>query len=53
MPGSLEDMQFGMDGDEDYDGDGAHDDIDEVVVAEEAFDEDILAAGEMKNVPFL
>ncbi|KAJ8086959.1 lipin Ned1 [Marasmius tenuissimus] len=60
MPGSLEDMQFGMDDDEedvqddgDYDGDEAHDDIDEEVVAEEAFDEDILAAGEMKNVPFL
>ncbi|KAL0580719.1 lipin Ned1 [Marasmius crinis-equi] len=62
MPGSLEDMQFGMDDeeeeeegheDDDYDEhDGQEDLLDEDAV-EEAFDEDILAAGEMKNVPFL
>ncbi|KAG7097333.1 hypothetical protein E1B28_004692 [Marasmius oreades] len=65
MPGSLEDMQFGMDDEEgeeahhqnaedEYDEEDGHADmIDEETAAEEAFDEDILAAGEMKNVPFL
>ncbi|KAK7054133.1 nuclear elongation and deformation protein 1 [Favolaschia claudopus] len=50
MPGSLDDeLQFEMD-DEPRDDDGeAHSLEDE----DEALDEDLLAAGEMKNVPFL
>ncbi|KAJ7591588.1 nuclear elongation and deformation protein 1 [Mycena floridula] len=53
MPGSLEDMQI----DEDHEGEdmleleeGGLGDEDD---SEEAFDEDLLAAGEMRNVPFL
>ncbi|KAJ3904324.1 nuclear elongation and deformation protein 1 [Lentinula edodes] len=64
MPGSLEDMNFGNDDDEEYVHDDPNDDYneeydphgeDEVdeVAADDAFDEDLLAAGEMKNVPFL
>ncbi|KAJ3868978.1 nuclear elongation and deformation protein 1 [Lentinula novae-zelandiae] len=64
MPGSLEDMNFGDDDDEEYVHDDPNDDYngeydphgeDEVdeVAADDAFDEDLLAAGEMKNVPFL
>ncbi|KAJ3806868.1 nuclear elongation and deformation protein 1 [Lentinula aff. lateritia] len=61
MPGSLEDMNFGDDDEEEYDpnddyngGYDRHgeDEVDEVA-ADDAFDEDLLAAGEMKNVPFL
>ena len=42
-------MHFGVDdgGDSGYDGER------EVEAAEEAFDEDLLAAGEMEKVPFL
>lgn len=58
MPGSLpgsdgsasdEELHFGVDdgGDSGYDGER------EVEAAEEAFDEDFLAAGEMEKVPFL
>lgn len=58
MPGSLpgsdgsasdEELHFGVDdgGDSGYDGER------EVEAAEEAFDEDLLAAGEMEKVPFL
>ncbi|KIK96054.1 hypothetical protein PAXRUDRAFT_826363 [Paxillus rubicundulus Ve08.2h10] len=58
MPGSLEDdMQFGTDGEEEAMGDEeegrVYDDEDEEEAAEEAFDEDFYATGEMKNVPFL
>ncbi|KAG2069318.1 LNS2-domain-containing protein [Suillus decipiens] len=58
MPGSLDDEQFGMNGrDEEEDGsvsDGrAEGGENEEEAAEEAFDEDFLATGEMKNVPFL
>jgi phosphatidate phosphatase LPIN len=60
MPGSLDEEQFGMDGD----GDGVHEEghgydgevecgENEEEAAEEAFDEDFFATGEMKNVPFL
>ncbi|TFY64494.1 hypothetical protein EVJ58_g2591 [Rhodofomes roseus] len=58
MPGSLpgsdgsgsdEDIHFGVDDA----GDGAYDGEREVEAAEEAFDEDFLAAGEMEKVPFL
>ncbi|KAA1473419.1 LNS2-domain-containing protein [Dentipellis sp. KUC8613] len=69
MPGSLpgsrasfsddEDLEFGpgAGGDEDGDGDGdggeyPHEEVSEEV-AEQAFDEDLFAAGEMQNVPFL
>ncbi|KAJ7682441.1 LNS2-domain-containing protein [Mycena polygramma] len=51
MPGSLDDdLQFVMDDDEPAHDDESHDPIED---EEEAFDEDLLAAGEMKNVPFL
>jgi phosphatidate phosphatase LPIN len=62
MPGTLDEMHFGMDEDEDEspfgDEDEGADDIEDDVLADddagnEAFDEDLLAAGEMKNVPFL
>lgn len=59
MPGSLDDEQFGVDvrdGDEDVEGygyDGVEGGENEEEAAEEAFDEDFLATGEMKNVPFL
>jgi phosphatidate phosphatase LPIN len=61
MPGTLDEVQFGMDEneeslftgevyeDEEYEGV----DEDDLLVGNEAFDEDLLAAGEMKNVPFL
>jgi phosphatidate phosphatase LPIN len=60
MPGSLDEEQFGMDGD----GGGVHEEghgydgevecgENEEEAAEEAFDEDFFATGEMKNVPFL
>lgn len=63
MPGSLDEMHFGVDEDEedeppfsgDEAGEGAEEDdilVDDDV-GNEAFDEDLLAAGEMKNVPFL
>ncbi|EIW76338.1 LNS2-domain-containing protein [Coniophora puteana RWD-64-598 SS2] len=60
MPGSLDDeMQFDMEDEEDaeregYEGEeeGEGAEVDEVA-AEEAFDEDFFATGEMKNVPFL
>lgn len=64
MPGTLDESHFGMDDDEedededeeaqdddegDYDGEGETPEE----KAEEAFDDDLLAAGEMQNVPFL
>ncbi|KAH7887336.1 NADH-ubiquinone oxidoreductase complex I [Phlebopus sp. FC_14] len=58
MPGSLGDddeIQFGMHDDEeegDYD-DESRGGENEEEAAEEAFDEDFFAAGEMQNVPFL
>jgi phosphatidate phosphatase LPIN len=64
MPGTLDEMHFGMDDDDDYDngyGDDENGDgnLEEDMIegeedaGDEAFDEDLLAAGEMKNVPFL
>ncbi|KAJ6539705.1 Lipin/Ned1/Smp2-domain-containing protein [Mycena capillaripes] len=56
MPGSLDDdLQFDMDEEpRGYDEDGEYDESqDPIEDEEEAFDEDLLAAGEMKNVPFL
>ncbi|KAF9226906.1 LNS2-domain-containing protein [Gyrodon lividus] len=58
MPGSLDDdMHFGMDEEEEGAGDeeegGEYDGENEEEAAEEAFDEDFFATGEMKNVPFL
>ena len=67
MPGSLEDMHFELDGEEgegDGEGEGegeegegeegyTYDGENEEEAAEEAFDEDFLATGEMQNVPFL
>ncbi|KAG1830376.1 Lipin/Ned1/Smp2-domain-containing protein [Suillus variegatus] len=58
MPGSLDDGQFGEDGrDEEEEGYGYDGEVEggenEEEAAEEAFDEDFLATGEMKNVPFL
>ncbi|EGO27614.1 hypothetical protein SERLADRAFT_446852 [Serpula lacrymans var. lacrymans S7.9] len=65
MPGSLDDMHFGLDDDDDdddvngdveegygYDG-GEEGPENEEEAAEEAFDEDFFATGEMKHVPFL
>ncbi|KAG0698677.1 Lipin/Ned1/Smp2-domain-containing protein [Suillus ampliporus] len=56
MPGTLDDAQFGMDGEDEvgyeYDGEPESGENEEEA-AEEAFDEDFLATGEMKNVPFL
>lgn len=56
LPGSEDDMRFGVDedheeGDEEDDQDLSENDEEEA--AEDAFDEDFLAAGEMENVPFL
>ncbi|KAJ6538468.1 LNS2-domain-containing protein [Mycena vulgaris] len=52
MPGSLDDdLQFDMDDDEP--GEYEEESQDAIEDEEEAFDEDLLAAGEMKNVPFL
>lgn len=63
MPGSLDDVNFGLEEDEEGEMEYAHDGEynaeydpdgeDDEAAAEEAFDEDLLAAGEMKNVPFL
>lgn len=62
MPGSLDDdeINFGVDEDDDEEGEegeeGSDDEDDEGVDeegGEDAFDEDLLAAGEMQNVPFL
>ena len=61
MPGSLDDddLHFGMDEEEGEEGEGHEGDGEddggeyEEEAAEEAFDEDFLATGEMKNVPFL
>jgi len=67
MPGSLDEMRFGHDDDgkdeyiddvdiEDgygYEGEGEDGPENEEEAAEEAFDEDLFATGEMKNVPFL
>lgn len=57
MPGSLDDMHFELDDDEGEMGEGeggeVYDGENEEVAAEEAFDEDFLATGEMQNVPFL
>lgn len=60
MPGTLDERHFGMDDDEEPhfgDGEDKEGDMDDIALEEdagdEAFDEDLLAAGEMKNVPFL
>ncbi|KIJ07045.1 hypothetical protein PAXINDRAFT_19753 [Paxillus involutus ATCC 200175] len=64
MPGSLDDdMHFGMDDEEEEEGLGdeeegrvyedENENENEEEAAEEAFDEDFYATGEMKNVPFL
>ncbi|KAF7290918.1 Nuclear elongation and deformation protein 1 [Mycena chlorophos] len=55
MPGSLDDeLQFDMDDDDEpHEGGYSHYDEPSVQDEEEALDEDLLAAGEMKNVPFL
>jgi phosphatidate phosphatase LPIN len=76
MPGTLDEMHFGIDDeeeDEDVEGhenddnhfgrgegadgeevyDGGEDDDGAEEEIEEAFDDDLLAAGEMQNVPFL
>lgn len=62
MPGSLDDMHFGLDDNEGEENDGeeegeeegyVYDGENEEEAAEEAFDEDFLATGEMQNVPFL
>lgn len=56
MPGSLDDDEMGLDDDEagpdeyEHDHDSLHP---EDEMGEELFDEDLLAAGEMKNVPFI
>ncbi|KAG7447541.1 uncharacterized protein BT62DRAFT_1060805 [Guyanagaster necrorhizus] len=61
IPGALDDMHFELDEreddgaadeqDEEFDGDGGI--VADEEAEEDAFDEDLLAAGEMKNVPFL
>ncbi|KAF5387989.1 hypothetical protein D9615_000643 [Tricholomella constricta] len=65
MPGTLDERHFGMDDDDDDDEahfgedgeDGEEGEMDHVLddedAGDEAFDEDLLAAVEMKNVPFL
>jgi len=57
MPGTLDDRHFGMDdGEGEYleDGEGEYgDEVGDEDVGDEVFDEDLLAAGEMKDVPFL
>ncbi|GLB34082.1 putative LNS2 [Lyophyllum shimeji] len=66
MPGTLDEMHFGMDDDDEEEephyahggdraeGEGGEGEGDiEEDAGDEAFDEDLLAAGEMKNVPFL
>jgi phosphatidate phosphatase LPIN len=65
MPGSLDEMRFGRDDDDEhlddvdieegygYEGESEDGPENEEEAAEEAFDEDFFATGEMKNVPFL
>jgi phosphatidate phosphatase LPIN len=58
MPGTLDEMHFVMDEEEDDlrshgDGEEMEDEMLGDDDGNEAFDEDLLAAGEMKNVPFL
>lgn len=60
MPGSLpgssssdEEPQFGVDEEDEEDDGYGYEGENEEEAAEEAFDEDFLAAGEMQNVPFL
>lgn len=60
MPGSLDDMHFELDdeegegeGEEGKEGEYMYDGENEEEAAEEAFDEDFFATGEMQNVPFL
>ncbi|KAG1735433.1 Lipin/Ned1/Smp2-domain-containing protein [Suillus lakei] len=57
MPGSLDDGEFGVHGGDEEGGYGYDGEVEggenEEEAAEEAFDEDFLATGEMKNVPFL
>lgn len=59
MPGSLEDMNYGMDddGEDDAEEDAEEGQYEHPIEieepAEEEFDDDLLAAGEMKHVPFL
>jgi phosphatidate phosphatase LPIN len=64
MPGSLDEMRFGQDDDEHlddvdieegygYESESEDGPENEEEAAEEAFDEDFFATGEMKNVPFL
>ncbi|KAH0840282.1 Lipin/Ned1/Smp2-domain-containing protein [Lanmaoa asiatica] len=62
MPGSLDDMNLGLEGDEGDGNEGGgegeeggymYDGENEEEAAEEAFDEDFLATGEMQKVPFL
>ena len=59
MPGSLDDLQFGIDGEEGGDieegnayEEGETEDGEGEEATEEAFDEDFLATTQMKNVPF-
>lgn len=62
MPGSLDDdeMNFGVDEDDEEEGEEGEEGYDDEDAegadeegGEDAFDEDLLAAGEMQNVPFL
>lgn len=58
LPGSTDDYQYGVDEEDasepEYDyQEGSEERVYEAEAAEDAFDEDFLAAGEMKNVPFL
>ena len=65
MPGSLDDMHLGLEEEEEEEeeenegveegeeGGYMYDGENEEEAAEEAFDEDLLATGEMQNVPFL
>ncbi|KAK0206929.1 nuclear elongation and deformation protein 1 [Desarmillaria ectypa] len=60
IPGALDDMHFELDEQEDGVEDQQNEELDEEggmmadeEAEEDAFDEDLLAAGEMKNVPFL
>lgn len=58
MPGSLDDLHFELDDEEEAEveeeeGEDMYEGEEEEEAAEEAFDEDFLATGEMQNVPFL
>ncbi|KAG6910120.1 hypothetical protein DXG01_012879 [Tephrocybe rancida] len=60
MPGTLDEMHFGMDDDDEPhygdDEEGGQDQIEHEIeheAGDEDFDEDLMAAGEMNNVPFL